>query len=41
MTLVERDGKARSFHVANVTTQTLGGVIREHLDISARLMTDE
>lgn len=41
MALVERDGRARSFHVANVTADTLGGVIRQHVDPSARLMTDE
>ena len=39
--LVERDGSARSFHVANVSGPTLGRVIREHVDPSARLMTDE
>jgi transposase-like protein len=39
--LVERDGRARSFHVANVSGPTLGGVIRENVDMSARLMTDE
>jgi len=41
LALVERDGKARSFHVANVSGPMLGGVIREHVDPSARLMTDE
>lgn len=41
MALVERDGRARSFHVANVTAKELGGVIRAHVDPSARLMTDE
>ena len=41
LALVERDGKARSFHVANVTTATLGAAVREHVDTSARLMTDE
>src|SRR5215211_1216900 len=41
MTLIERDGRARSFHVANVTASELGGAIREHVDPRARLMTDE
>jgi transposase-like protein len=41
LALVERNGKARSFHVANVSGPTLGGAIREHVDPSARLMTDE
>jgi transposase-like protein len=41
LSLVERDGRARSFHVANVSGPTLGSVIREHVDPSARLMTDE
>jgi transposase-like protein len=42
MTLVERDGRARSFRVANVTAETLGGVIRQHVDgKNTQLMTDE
>jgi transposase-like protein len=41
LALVERDGRARSFHVANVTAKELGGAVREHVDPSARLMTDE
>lgn len=42
MTLVERDGRARSFRMANVTAESLGGAIREHVDIdNSRLMTDE
>jgi hypothetical protein len=39
--LVERDGRARSFHVANVTAKELGSAVREHVDPSSRLMTDE
>ena len=39
--LVERDGRARSFRVANVTAKELGGAIRENVDTSSRLMTDE
>ena len=41
VTLVERDGRARSFRVANVTAKELGAVVRQHVDTSARLMTDE
>src|SRR6202040_1709845 len=41
VSLVERGGQARSFHVANVSGPTLGRVIRENVDMSARLMTDE
>lgn len=41
MTLVERDGRARSFRVANVTAAELGGAIRENVDPRSTLMTDE
>jgi transposase-like protein len=41
MTLVERDGRVRSFRVANVTARELGGVIREHVDPRSRVVTDE
>ena len=41
MALVEREGRARSFRVANVTAKELGGAIREHVDPSSRLVTDE
>lgn len=39
--LVERDGKVRSHHVADVTGKTLGKVIRKHVEASTYLMTDE
>jgi len=39
--LVERGGKARSMRVPDVTGKELKGAIREHVDPSARLMTDE
>ncbi len=39
--LVERDGKARSFHVANVNAKHLRGLIVTNVDRSAHLMTDE
>jgi transposase-like protein len=38
--LVERDGMARSFRIANVTGAELRGAIRRNVDPSARLMTD-
>jgi transposase-like protein len=40
MALVERGGKVRSFKVPNVTGKTLKGAIREHVDRSAKVMTD-
>jgi transposase-like protein len=40
VTLVERDGSARSFHVANVTAKTLGRVVRTTADRASHLMTD-
>jgi transposase-like protein len=40
-TLVERNGRARSFHVANVTGATLGPIIFKHADRKSRLMTDD
>lgn len=39
--LVERSGKVRSFHVANVTAKTLRPVIKQHVAQSAYVMTDE
>ena len=39
--LVERGGEVRARVVPNVTARTVAGVIREHVDRSARLMTDE
>jgi transposase-like protein len=40
VTLVERGGRARSLHVANVTGDELKGAIRRHVSRSAHLMTD-
>ena len=40
VTLVERDGHARSFHVANVTAKTLRTVIVTNIDRASHLMTD-
>ena len=41
MSLVERGGKVRSFHVANVRGSTLGSVLVRHADPKSRLMTDD
>jgi len=40
-TLVEREGEARSFHVANVTAKTLRPIIVKHASRKSHLMTDE
>ena len=39
--LVERDGRARSFHVANVNAKTLRPLLFTNVDRSSALMTDE
>jgi transposase-like protein len=39
--LVERDGEARSFHVANVTAKTLRPLLVKHARRTSYLMTDE
>ena len=39
--LVERDGRARSFHVANVNAKTLRPLIFTNIDRSSTIMTDE
>lgn len=41
LTLVERDGRARSFHVARVDAANLKGAIRDHVRRDATIMTDE
>ncbi len=41
VSLVERDGKSRSFHVANVTTKTLRSILEKHASPKSSLMTDE
>jgi transposase-like protein len=41
VTLVERDGRARSFHVANVTGKSVKKVLDKHADKASTLMTDE
>lgn len=40
MLLVERGGEARSFRMANVTADSLGGAIRRHVSHDAHLRTD-
>jgi len=40
-TLVERNGRARSFHVANVSGRTLRPIIMKHVDRKSALMTDD
>jgi transposase-like protein len=40
-TLVERGGRARSFHVANVTGKTLRPIMVKHVDRKSDLMTDD
>ena len=40
VTLVERDGRARSFHVANVTSKTLRPIVTMNVDRASDLMTD-
>jgi transposase-like protein len=41
LSLVERDGSVRSFHVANVTAKTLRPIIVTHINRSSYVMTDE
>jgi hypothetical protein len=40
MTLIERDRRARSFHVANVTAKTVRKVLVTNAHRTSRLMTD-
>jgi transposase-like protein len=41
VSLVERDGKKRSFHVANVNAATVGAILTAQVNAAAHLMTDE
>ncbi|MFI4939200.1 MAG: IS1595 family transposase [Burkholderiales bacterium] len=41
VSLVERDGAKRSFHVTNVNAKTLKPIMTAQIDKKARLMTDE
>ncbi len=41
VSLVERDGEKRTFHVANVNAATVRPILLAQIDAKARLMTDE
>jgi transposase-like protein len=41
VTLIERDGRAASFHVANVTAKTVREVVVTNANRASALMTDE
>ena len=41
MTLVERDGKARSFHIANIHANTIRSALVTNVDRTSRLMSDD
>lgn len=41
LTVLERDGRARSFHVANVTAETVRPIVVTTADRASSLMTDE
>jgi transposase-like protein len=41
VTLIERDGRARSFHVANVTGKSVRAVLDKHASKESTLMTDD
>ena len=41
VSLIERDGRVASFHVANVTAQTLKPIVVRHVHPGSTLMTDE
>ncbi|MBY0579403.1 MAG: IS1595 family transposase [Burkholderiales bacterium] len=41
VSLVERDGQKRSYHVANVNHKTVGPILRKQVAEKARLMSDE
>jgi transposase-like protein len=41
VTLVERDGRVRSFHVADVSAKTLKPILKQQIDAASYIMTDE
>ncbi|MBI5277626.1 MAG: IS1595 family transposase [Burkholderiales bacterium] len=41
VSLVERDGEKRSYHVPNVTGATVGAILKSQVSPTAHLMTDE
>jgi transposase-like protein len=40
LSLVERGGRVRSFHVPNIRTESLRPILKKHVSKDARLMTD-
>jgi len=41
VSLVERDGMVRSFHIANVRGETIRAILSKHASVQSRFMTDE
>jgi transposase-like protein len=41
LSLVDREGEKRSFHIPNVNASTVGPILRAHIATKARLITDE
>jgi transposase-like protein len=41
LSLIERDGRVRSFHIANVTAKTVKPIIIKNVNTASTLMTDE
>src|SRR5208282_5909294 len=41
LTLVERGGRARSFHIARASVPDIAPIVRANIDRETRLMTDE
>lgn len=41
LSLIEREGHVRSFHIANVTATTLRPIIAKNVELASMLMTDE
>lgn len=41
LTLVERDGKARSFHINRVNARTVGSILRDQIASDSALITDD
>lgn len=41
MALVERDGRARSFHIKRINSDIISPILNEHISKDSALMTDE
>ena len=41
LSLIERDGHVRSFHLANVTAKSIKPIIAKNVELASNLMTDE